>query len=266
MNGLRFGITAIIAAATLGMGVSQAQIRIIDRASIDSLMSPATVGSAATVQFATTRLDAGTINEDDGIQAFDFRFRNTGSESLVITRITTTCGCTTAKALPTTVPAGGEGRIAVNYNPKGHVGSFERRIFVYTPLSATQPTAVLTLAVKVEAGRDYASVEYPFAMGSLRLKRNAVSFVRGRSAAESIEVCNTGERPITIGFRRELLPTGITAECEPSRIPEGGRAEITVRYDAGCADQHEGGRTIPLMFTGTGQTPLQSTIKINIEQ
>ena len=46
-----------------------------------------------------------------------------------------TCGCAAATYGRQPVRAGGEGTVTVTYHPKGHPGSFDRRIFVYTQLS-----------------------------------------------------------------------------------------------------------------------------------
>lgn len=63
--------------------------------------------------------------------------------------------------------------MTVTYHPKGHPGSFDRRIFVYTQLSDKMPTAILHLTGTVIAS-ERTDGDYPYAMGALRLKQQSV--------------------------------------------------------------------------------------------
>lgn len=264
--GGRIGHTAAVVMAIAAMaaaGESQAQIRIVDRTLIDSLANPQLAEGARAMRFGQTTVDTGTIGENDGPSVYEYRFRNEGAEPLAVTRVQTSCGCAVAEAVPKVVPAGGEGAIRVTYRPKGHPGRFMRRIFVYTQLSDTRPTAVLTLNADVAPAHDR-SGEYSYRMGALLLRRRSVAFTAGESASESIEVCNAGERELTIDCRRHLLPAYVEFSCEPERIAPGERADITIRYDASRHTDGRTGREIPLMLTGTGISVLQSTVKVTI--
>ena len=44
-----------------------------------------------------TTHDFGTIDEADGTASFDFTFTNTGDKPLIINKVITGCGCTSAK-------------------------------------------------------------------------------------------------------------------------------------------------------------------------
>ena len=251
----------VLAAAT----EAYAQIRVIDRSVLDSIANPPTAPRAAeTMRFAETAMSTGTISEDDAPSAYRYRFRNEGSEPLAITRITTSCGCTEALAEPKIVAAGGEGEIRVIYRPKGHAGRFTRKVFVYTQLSERQPTAVLTLNADVTAGSD-TDGEYMHRMGALRLKRNSLTFSRGESGSESIEVWNAGDRELTIECRRQLLPECVKFECEPQRLAPNGKACITIRYDAAAFPAGRKSLAVPLMLTGTGDSVMQSTVRVTVE-
>lgn len=255
------------AACTLLLAVAPAaaQIRIVSKSALDSLANPQLAEGASAVRFARTELGTGAIGEEDGPQNYVYRFRNESSEPIAVTRVTTSCGCAEAHAVPKVVAAGGEGEIRVTYNPKGHAGRFMRRIFVYTQLSDRQPTAVLTLNADVRAGDDR-SGEYDFRMGSLLLKRNSVTFVRGRSAAENIEVYNAGDRELDIDCRRMMLPRCLQFGCEPRRIAPHGKADITIRYDAAADPEERAEVSVPLMLTGTGGSVTHSTIKVIIRE
>ena len=106
------------------------QIRIVPRAKLDSLAHPATAAGAEAMRFERTQIDAGHIGEDDTPPGYTFKWHNAGTAPLVITRVQTTCGCAAATYGRQPVRAGGEGTVTVTYHPKGHPGSFDRRIFV----------------------------------------------------------------------------------------------------------------------------------------
>ena len=150
---IRQAVTAVVTiAAVAAAAVSQAQIRIVDRAVIDSLANPQLADGSDAMRFERTAIDTGTIGENDEPPVYEYRYRNEGAEPIAVVRVTTSCGCTVARAVPAVVPAGGEGVIRVTYKPRGHIGRHMRRVFVYTQLSERRPTAVLTLETCVAAG------------------------------------------------------------------------------------------------------------------
>ena len=153
------------------------QIRIVPRAKLDSLAHPATADGAQAMRFERTQIDAGHIGEDDTPPSYTFKWHNEGTAPLIITRVQTTCGCAAATYGRQPVRTGGEGTVTVTYHPKGHPGSFDRRIFVYTQLSDKMPTAILHLTGTVIAS-ELTDGDYPYAMGTLRLKQQSVRFAR----------------------------------------------------------------------------------------
>jgi Protein of unknown function (DUF1573) len=62
-----------------------------------------------------------------------FRFKNTGSEPLIISQVTPNCGCTTPKDWPhEPILPGESGQITVEFNSKGFPGKIEKSISVLT--------------------------------------------------------------------------------------------------------------------------------------
>ena len=82
-----------------------------------------------------------------------FRFENVGDRVLNISRLVSTCSCMTATSERLEVRPGEVSDIMIRYNPKGHPGKFDRKVYVYTD-SGNDPAAVLRLSVQVEAGKD----------------------------------------------------------------------------------------------------------------
>ena len=193
------------------------QIRIVPRAKLDSLAHPATADGAQAMRFERTQIDAGHIGEDDTPPSYTFKWHNEGTAPLIITRVQTTCGCAAATYGRQPVRTGGEGTVTVTYHPKGHPGSFDRRIFVYTQLSDKMPTAILHLTGTVIAS-ELTDGDYPYAMGTLRLKQQSVRFAREGLQSERIE-CRQSHAAT---LRRSPAPAGNHPQVR-ARNPRPGR-------------------------------------------
>ncbi len=238
------GVVTAIVAATPARG----QFRIIPRERLDSLAHPAMANGAHAMRFDRIRIETGPIGEDDGPKSYDFEWQNVGNKPLVITRVTTTCGCAAPSWDKQPVKSGEKARITVTYHPKGHPGSFVRKIFLFTQLAENAPTAILELAGEVipSARPSYA---YPHARGNLLLKQEEIRFDGDRLQAESIECLNGGNDTLRIHIDERILPPCVRAEFHPEKLPPGGIGELTIRFDpkAGRAPER-----VPVIIQGGG--------------
>ena len=74
--------------------------------------------------------DFGDIQVGDKVETI-YRFTNTGTESLIITNVTVTCGCTVPKGWPRDpIVAGGKGEIVVAFNSLGKFGKQNKVITI----------------------------------------------------------------------------------------------------------------------------------------
>ena len=76
--------------------------------------------------------DFGTISESGGIVKCEFTIENTGKEPLVITKVTTSCGCTASDWTKEPVASGKQGLVKVTFDPKGRNGDITKSLVVYT--------------------------------------------------------------------------------------------------------------------------------------
>ncbi|WP_178989948.1 DUF1573 domain-containing protein [Winogradskyella schleiferi] len=82
----------------------------------------------AVIKFKTEVLDYGTIIQNsDGTRLFTFT--NTGDAPLLITKVTTTCGCTVPKYSKVPVLPGETGELNIKYDTK-RLGAFTKTITV----------------------------------------------------------------------------------------------------------------------------------------
>lgn len=74
-----------------------------------------------TVQWYEEMHEFGDIIQGD-VATHTFKFKNTGSNELLLTRVKASCGCTTPKWSSEPIPPGGEGSITVSFNSRGKMG------------------------------------------------------------------------------------------------------------------------------------------------
>lgn len=269
---MRYGVTTarvLLCCGALWTAVAatplRAQLRIVPRAKLDSLAHPATARGGEAMRFERTQIETGRIGEDDAPSRYEYKWHNDGTAPLVITRTVTTCGCAVATFDKQPVRAGGQSTVTVTYHPKGHPGNFYRRIFVYTQLSDKEPTAILELTGSVEASKR-TDDDYPYAMGPLRLKQQAVRFNPSAGPAEErIECLNTGDKALHPGSEANRLPAGITLSCEPAALAPGRTGDLIIRFDPAAAPQRLP-RQLPLIIQGPDVPPSLRTLQIRFEE
>jgi hypothetical protein len=81
--------------------------------------------------FSEKVFDFGKINEKDGSVTHVFEFTNKGNAPLVVSRVQTSCGCTTPSWTKEPVEPGKKGSITVTFDVRNKT-LFEKQIMVYT--------------------------------------------------------------------------------------------------------------------------------------
>ena len=94
-------------------------------------------GPATTIQYDQPVFDFGNINEGE-IVKHAYKFKNTGSEPLVISNCKGSCGCTVPTWPKEPIPPGGEGEIKVEFNSKGKPGPQSKRVTVTANTTPTE--------------------------------------------------------------------------------------------------------------------------------
>ena len=79
-----------------------------------------------------TEHDFGVFKESDGDVSHVFVVKNEGKSPLVITRVISSCGCTTPTFNKEPIAPGKSGEIKVVYNPTGRVYPFVKTVSVYS--------------------------------------------------------------------------------------------------------------------------------------
>ena len=254
-------ITGIILATILAFGFmpeAGAQLKMVSKEQLQSVNSPKLSKDSASLGFVTKHIVADRMSEDDAPKTFSFEFTNVGRSKIEIKRLVSTCSCAQAISLKRVVAPGEKSSIEVTYNPKGHPGKFERKIFVYTQ-DGDVPAAVLKLSVDVENNLDI-SGQYQISMGKIRLRRKIVRFTEGTDAVEKIRFVNVSGRHLRFDCDRTFLPECIKFYAPPTRPLE--EAEMVIRYDSTKPGAKE---KMTIFLNNLGLPPSQSSLTVYVE-
>ena len=243
----------------LGVSVcAKAQMKILPREKIDNVANPRLSLDSAAFRFDTRHIVAEPMTEDDAPSTYIFKFENAGDRTLNIDRLVSTCSCASASIDKKEVKPGERAEITVRYNPKGHPGRFERRIFVYAS-GVNDPAAVLKLTVNVENGKDLSGV-WPVQMGPIRLRRSSVEFVRGRKAVEKLRFINLSGKPLKLQCEETFLPECLDFAAD--MVEDGQEGEIVISYYPSKPGARE---QMKVILKGLGLPPTKATITVNIK-
>ncbi len=108
------------------------------------------------LQFDETAFDFGRINEGK-VAEHIFRFTNAGTDTLKITKVDASCGCTATVLTQTTIAPGGQGEIKATFDSRGRIGKARKSIYVrsndtQSPIITLMFTAEVLAASKEEHG------------------------------------------------------------------------------------------------------------------
>jgi hypothetical protein len=86
--------------------------------------------SGAKIAFDEKTHDFGDIKQGDKVD-YTFKFKNTGTEPVVISNVQTTCGCTATNWTKEPVAPGKTGEVSATFNSAGKMGQQNKVISVY---------------------------------------------------------------------------------------------------------------------------------------
>ena len=103
--------------------------------------------AAAKIEFKSETVDYGEIEKGaDGVRVFEFT--NTGDAPLIISKVSSSCGCTIPKKPEAPILPGKTGEISVKYDTN-RVGPIRKAITVIS--NADTPTKVLKIKGEIKA-------------------------------------------------------------------------------------------------------------------
>ena len=171
----------------------------------------------------------GTILWKNPVKAV-FKVKNNGDKPLVISNVTTSCGCTVADWTKEPIAPGASGGVSSTFDAKT-LGRFMKTVGVYC--NASHKPIYLTLRGEVTADVSKAGFTHPHQIGSIRFSKGEIEFDdahKGDKPTVEILLANTSDEvyePVLMH-----LPPYLTAVAEPTRIIRKGTGKIKVTLNA----------------------------------
>ena len=221
----------LLAVALCAVHFASAQIRIIPQDVVCKAADIEVVDGS--LQFRPSGVDFGTIDEMSGVWQGSATLINEGGDTIVVTRVKSTCGCLKAE-LPKRLLAPKESmKVALKYYPRGHAGAVQQRVFLYTSASEEHPSAVLEARGIVTASTDR-SDDYPYTRGVLRLRQDTVR-LSGEREVLRVAFMNGGSTELNLAVDANFLPEGVKVRFEPSKVAPKGEGDMVVEYTPNLA-------------------------------
>lgn len=112
----------------------------------DSASVPRDKENLPVISFDEDTHDFGKLTAGEKV-TYSFKFKNTGKSVLLISNVSTSCGCTVSSYPKTPVQPGEGATIDVSFNSEGKQGFQSKSITVYT--NAEPPTTLLHIKAQV---------------------------------------------------------------------------------------------------------------------
>lgn len=175
--------------------------------------------------------DFGVFKEEDGRQSCVMRMVNEGDDSVVITRVQTTCGCTATNYPRSPIAPGDTAKIKVSYSPTGRPGLFKKDLFVFT--TGNPSRSRLAIRGKVIGASATVDHKYPIKAGNLRLEVNNVplgEMYRGATRNAYINTFNASRDTLVVSVEGNMPHVSIAAA--PDTVAPGEAGALVVHYDS----------------------------------
>lgn len=173
----------------------------------------------AVIEFEKKTHDFSKVPEGT-MATYEFVFKNTGNEPLIISSVKASCGCTTPQWTKEPILPGKTGSITASYNSKGRPGVFNKSITVNS--NASTPSSVIyikgVVIPKESVDRVYSEEEKALSPKVDIEKRSyqAGKIEKSQAVAIKVNVSNKGKSDLSI--------SGIKSNCNCVTLDE--RASI----------------------------------------
>ena len=235
---------------------------------LDAVLNPVLVEHGEEIlRFERMEINAGTLSEDDKPQVFAFICTNVGTEKVVVTKITTTCGCTNAQIDSPIINPGEKAMVQLTYNPFGQPGTIYTRAFVYASISEEKPIAALTISGEVTPSATLWK-DYRYTMGHLKMRAKTLNMGTVTSTMRKVEriaCANAGTTPLKVGVVKGFLPEFLSVRTEPEILDPAHEGFLIVELDGKKLSEQRGKKSFSILLDGISGRPSDRTIKISMD-
>jgi mono/diheme cytochrome c family protein len=177
--------------------------------------------------FFEKEFNFGTVTEGEIIE-HSFSFTNEGEQSVRITEVNASCGCTTPSYTQTDINPGEKGEVSVKFDSEGQPGKTAKKIFVSH--TGQSKLSILTIRGFVEArkidGKDVTEIGN-FRLSDGRIK--AENHKRDQFFRTSIKIQNNGNQGIQIDSVTK--PDAIWVNYPPFSLTKGETLNFSIVFE-----------------------------------
>jgi archaellum component FlaG (FlaF/FlaG flagellin family) len=184
------------------------------------------------MQFTSDNHDFGNVPEGT-MATYEFKFKNTGNQPVIIANVQASCGCTTPDWTKTPVLPGKMGVIKAMYNSAGRPGVFNKTVTITS--NAAEPSKVLSIKGTVLTKEQIKPTLTPAQLAAsphLVLDRSSHDFGKmeaGQQPVARFTVKNTGKTELVLG----ALSSGcycVGYKANPAPIAPGQSQVVELLY------------------------------------
>lgn len=184
------------------------------------------------ITFDKTEVDIGIIKESDGLQTVPFLITNKGNQPLIISDISTSCGCMLSEYSRRPIQKDSSLVLTIKINPANRPGYFNKTISI---TSNTKPDLnLLIIKGVVNANPRNPTVEYPIKRGNLRFLGNGFnigSVTTEKPIERSLEIYNESNVEIKI-LEKVMAPAHIKLITKELVLKPKEVGVLKIMYDA----------------------------------
>ena len=189
------------------------------------------VWSQQAVVFDKTVHNFGELEELPSGVDHTFRFYNAGLDTLTITNVKASCGCTIPKWTKNPIVPGDSGQVVAHYNSYNRPGAFNKSLKVNLS-DGTQQT--LYIQGNVLPRTKTIEEELPVSIGALRTKFktfNMGNFTTEKTFQKSFAIYNDSNEILILNPSMHILPNYVQMEIRSDTILPKTKARITFIID-----------------------------------
>lgn len=183
-----------------------------------------------TFKFEKESHDFGAV-EEGKLAIYEFVFKNTGNQPIIISNVKASCGCTTPFWTREPVPPGGTGKVKAQYNSKGRPGTFAKSITITS--NSQTPTKVLRINGVVN--KKPARVLTPEELAQspvIQFEKSTHNFGKveiGQTVSYKFSFSNKGKNDLKITNVQSRCRC-VTHQASKQVIKPGETAQLTLTY------------------------------------
>ena len=174
------------------------------------------------IKFKETVWDFGKVKQGE-VLSHQFIFANEGDATLVIQRVSTSCGCTAALASADKIQPGKEGRIEIKFDTRGYGGQVSKLVYVDSN-DPGEAHRQLEVAADIEIPPSPKIDLDPY-------NYDAGLVVEGEEVKANLKLMNKGELELKVEFnhRSATFLSGGKPVSAPLKIAAGKEVTVEVR-------------------------------------